>query len=85
MALILLLVLGAAMGWLASVLMRTGDKRPVLEDIAAGLAGALLAGLHFNNYSMLGSLRLAALAAAIAGAAIALGALYAWRKRRIKG
>lgn len=85
MALILLLVLGAALGWLGSVLMRTEDKRPVLEDIAAGLAGALLAGLHINNYSMLGSLRLAAFAAAIAGAAIALGALYFWRKRRTRG
>lgn len=85
MALILLLVLGAALGWLASVVMRTEDKRPVLEDIAAGLAGTLGLGLFMNNFTMLGSLRLTAFAAAIAGAAIALGALYAWRKRRTQG
>lgn len=85
MALILLLVLGAALGWLASVLMRIEDKRPVLEDVAAGLGGALLAGLHVNNYTMLGSLRLTAFAAAIAGTAIALGVLYFWRKRRARG
>ena len=85
MALILLVVLGAVLGWLASVLMRTEDKRPVLEDIAAGLAGALSLGLFVNNFTMLGSLRLVALAAEIAGAAIALGALYAWRKRRAQG
>lgn len=85
MALILLLVLGAVLGWLASVIMRTEDKRAVLEDIAAGLAGGLSLGLFVNNFTMLGSLRLVALAAAIAGAAIALGALYAWRKRRMQG
>lgn len=85
MALILLLVLGAALGWLAAVLMRTEEKRSVLEDVAAGLGGALLAGLHLNSYSMLGSLRLAAFSAAIAGAAVALGALYFWRKHRARG
>lgn len=45
MGLVLLVVVGAALGWLAAIIMRTESTRGILLNIGAGVAGALLAGL----------------------------------------
>ncbi|WP_144006794.1 hypothetical protein [Pelomonas sp. KK5] len=39
------LLVGAAMGWLVSRLVRLRGRRPLLLNMAAGMIGALLAGL----------------------------------------
>src|SRR3546814_16845297 len=53
-ALSLVLVLGAALGWLGSVLIRLEDTRTVLEAIAARLAGSMLSVLTINTHSIVG-------------------------------
>ena len=47
MAIVIILVIGALVGWLASALMRTGGG--ILFDIAVGIVGALIAGFLFGG------------------------------------
>ena len=44
MALILVLVVGGSLGWLASIVMLAGDKQGALLNIVIGIIGAVLAG-----------------------------------------
>lgn len=44
MGLILLLVVGGVLGWLASIVMRTDAQQGIIMNIVVGIVGALLAG-----------------------------------------
>lgn len=45
MTLILVLVVGGVIGWLASILMRTDAQQGVFLNVVVGIVGAVLAGL----------------------------------------
>ncbi|MFL9842210.1 GlsB/YeaQ/YmgE family stress response membrane protein [Sphingomonas sp. ST-64] len=45
MNLIILLVVGGVLGWLASIVMRTDAQQGIFLNIVVGIVGALLAGL----------------------------------------
>ena len=45
MGLVFLLVIGGLLGWLAAIIMRAETRRGIAFNIAAGIAGALVAGL----------------------------------------
>ena len=47
MQLLIILVVGALVGWVASMIMRSGGG--LLWDIVIGIAGALIAGLIFGG------------------------------------
>lgn len=47
MGIIIILVVGAIVGWLAGIIMRTGGG--ILFDIIVGIAGALIAGFLFGG------------------------------------
>jgi uncharacterized membrane protein YeaQ/YmgE (transglycosylase-associated protein family) len=44
MTLVLVLVVGGIIGWLASMLMRTDAQQGILLNIVVGIVGALIAG-----------------------------------------
>src|SRR5262245_16486868 len=48
MGLIILLIIGGVLGWLASMVMRTDGQQGILLNIVVGIVGALLAGLLLN-------------------------------------
>ena len=70
MALVVLIILGASLGWLASVLGRSEAAGSILRQIALGIVVCLIAGFVMNSGSVLGGLSLMALGVAC-GAAIA--------------
>ena len=45
MTLILVLVVGGIIGWLASIIMRTDAQQGILLNIVVGIVGALIAGV----------------------------------------
>lgn len=45
MTLILVLIIGGIIGWLASIVMRTDAQQGVLLNIVVGIVGALIAGV----------------------------------------
>ena len=49
MSLIIWLIVGGVVGWLASMIMRTDAQQGVLMNIVVGVVGAFLAGLLFNR------------------------------------
>ena len=75
MALILLILLGGLLGWLASIMARSETPTGILTDMGIGIVGALVGGVFFNHGSILGGLSAFALLIAVAGS-VALLALY---------
>jgi uncharacterized membrane protein YeaQ/YmgE (transglycosylase-associated protein family) len=49
MGLILWLVIGGVVGWLASIVMRTDAQQGILLNVVVGIVGAFLAGLVFSG------------------------------------
>jgi uncharacterized membrane protein YeaQ/YmgE (transglycosylase-associated protein family) len=49
MGLILWLVIGGVVGWLASILMRTDAQQGILLNIVVGIVGAFIGGLIFTG------------------------------------
>lgn len=45
MTLILILIVGGILGWLASILMRTDGQQGIFLNVVVGIVGALIAGL----------------------------------------
>lgn len=82
MGLILLIVVGGVLGWLASIVVRADDRQDVLLNIFAGIAGALIAGLVTNNGSILDGLSASALLAAFVGSLAALVLVNLFRSRQ---
>lgn len=48
MGIILLVVVGGLLGWLASIVMRTDAQQGILLNIVVGIVGALIAGFLIN-------------------------------------
>ncbi|MCU0949014.1 MAG: hypothetical protein MUF47_12305 [Porphyrobacter sp.] len=82
MALLVLIVLGMTVGWLASILARTEAPAQILRQLVAGMVVSLLAGLLLNDGTVLGSLSFMALGAAVAASIAALVLYHAIFTRR---
>ena len=48
MNIIIWLIIGGIIGWLASIVMRTDGQQGILLNVVVGIIGALLAGLLLN-------------------------------------
>ena len=48
MGLIILIIVGGILGWLASIVMRTDGQQGILLNVVVGIVGALLAGFLLN-------------------------------------
>lgn len=48
MGLIILIIVGGILGWLASIIMRTDAQQGILLNVVVGIVGALLAGFILN-------------------------------------
>jgi uncharacterized membrane protein YeaQ/YmgE (transglycosylase-associated protein family) len=50
--LIIWLVIGGVVGWLASIIMRTDAQQGILLNVVVGIVGAFIAGLIFSGGSI---------------------------------
>ena len=82
MGLILLIVVGGILGWLASIVVRADDRQGILLNVSVGIAGALVAGLVSNSGSILGGLSALALLVSFVGALALLALLNLYRSRQ---
>jgi uncharacterized membrane protein YeaQ/YmgE (transglycosylase-associated protein family) len=81
MGLLLLIVVGGILGWLASIVVRADDRQAILLNVFVGIAGALVAGLVSNSGSIFVGLSAPALLVSFAGAIAALVLLNLLRPR----
>jgi uncharacterized membrane protein YeaQ/YmgE (transglycosylase-associated protein family) len=84
MALLVLIVLGATLGWLASILARTEAPGDILRQVALGLLVSVVAGEIVNDGAMIGSLSFLALGVALGGSIVALVLYHAITRRKAK-
>lgn len=75
MGLLILIVVGALLGWLATIVLRIEDGRMILANALAGVLGSLVAGLIADKGAIFGAVSGIALLWAALGS-IALVALF---------
>jgi uncharacterized membrane protein YeaQ/YmgE (transglycosylase-associated protein family) len=89
MNIIIWLIVGGVIGWLASLLMRTDAQQGVLLNIVVGIVGALLGGWLISPLLGLptinqGSLSLGSILVSLIGAVILLAIVNLLRRGRVR-
>lgn len=84
MALLVLILLGGTLGWLASILARTEGPGDILRQIALGMAVSVVAGEIANDGTMIGSLSVLSLGIALAATGMALVLYHAIARRFVR-
>jgi uncharacterized membrane protein YeaQ/YmgE (transglycosylase-associated protein family) len=89
MGLIIWLIVGGLVGWLASIIMRTDAQQGVLLNIIVGIIGALLGGFLFG--AIFGQptinenpLDLGAILVSLLGAIVLLGIVNLFRRGTVR-
>lgn len=89
MGLIILLIVGGLIGWLASIVMRTDGQQGILLNVVVGVVGALLAGLLLNpliggGNIMNGDFSASALLVSFLGAVVLLAIVNLFRRGSVR-
>ncbi len=74
MAILILIVMGALLGWFASILARTEDAGGIFRNIGLGLIASAIGGLVMNGGALFGALGWLALGVAALAALVVLAA-----------
>ena len=72
MGLIILVAVGAILGWLATIIMRIDDHHEILLNVAVGVGGALLSGMAIKSDSIIVGISAGALLVGVAGSILGL-------------
>ncbi len=78
------LVVGGIIGWLASIIMRTDAQQGILMNIIVGIVGAFLAGLIFNGGSINQDINLTSVLVSLVGAVVLLAIINLFRRGRMR-
>ena len=78
------LVVGGIIGWLASIIMRTDARQGILMNIIVGIVGAFLAGLIFNGGSINQDINLTSVLVSLVGAVVLLAIINLFRRCRMR-
>ena len=89
MGIIILLVVGGVLGWLASIIMRTDAQQGIFLNIVVGIAGAMLAGFLLSPLLGVapitsGSYSLGTLAVSLVGAVGLLAIVNLFRRGTVR-
>ena len=89
MNLIIALIIGGIIGWLASIVMRTDAQQGILLNVVVGIVGSLLGGfllgpLLGGGNLLSGSFDIMTLVVALLGAIILLAIVNLFRRRSIR-
>ncbi len=82
MALLVLIILGGLLGWIASIISRTEATGAILRQMGIGMAVSLISGSLANKGSPIGGLLLFGLGTAVVATIAALAAYYLVHIRR---
>lgn len=89
MGLIILLVVGGIIGWVASLIMRTDGQQGVLLNVIVGIVGALLAGLVVTPLIggapiTSGAINLQSILVSLVGAVVLLAIINLFRRGAVR-
>ena len=85
MNLLIWLIVGGLIGWLASIFMKTNGQQGIVLNVVVGIVGAMLAGWFITPLVGIGTINqnnfsLPALLVSFVGAAVLLGAVILLRR-----
>ena len=81
MGLLILLVVGALLGWLATIILRIEDGRSILANALVGVLGSLIVGAIAGNGAVFGTVSGVALLWAVLGSVVAIDLFNLVRQR----
>jgi uncharacterized membrane protein YeaQ/YmgE (transglycosylase-associated protein family) len=89
MNIILILVVGGVLGWLASIVMRTDAQQGIFLNVVVGIVGALLAGFLITPLIggapiTSGAFDIMSLVASFLGAVVLLAIVNLFRRGRVR-
>ncbi len=84
MGIIIWLVVGGIVGWIASMLMRTDAQQGILMNIVVGIVGAFIGGLIFNRGDINDTITLTSFLVSLVGAVILLGVINLFRRGSVR-
>lgn len=89
MNIIIILVVGGVLGWLASIVMRTDAQQGIILNVVVGIVGALLAGFIITPLLggapiTSGALDLRSILASFLGAVVLLGIVNLIRRGTVR-
>ncbi|EQB02400.1 putative membrane protein YeaQ/YmgE (transglycosylase-associated protein family) [Sphingobium wenxiniae] len=84
MGIILWLIVGGIVGWLASMVMRTDAQQGILLNIVVGIVGAFIGGLIFSGGSINEGLTLYSFLVSLVGAIILLAIVNLIRRGSVR-
>ena len=83
MGIILWLIVGGIVGWLASIIMRRDAQQGILLNIVVGIVGAFLAGLIFNGGTINEGITVTSVLISLLGAIVLLAIVNLFTRRRV--
>ena len=88
MGIIIWLIVGGVVGWLASIIMRTDAQQGILLNVIVGIVGALLAGFIISPMLGVGTINegvtLASFLISLVGAVILLAIVNLFRRGSVR-
>ncbi len=85
MGIILWLIIGGVIGWLASIIMRTDAQQGILLNIVVGIVGAFIGGLIISGGSINNApLTLTSFLVSLLGAIVLLAIVNLVRRGRVR-
>ncbi len=89
MNIIIILIVGGVLGWLASIIMRTDGQQGIFLNVVVGIVGALLAGFVITPLIggapiTNGSFDVMSLLASFLGAVVLLAIVNLFRRGRVR-
>lgn len=88
MGILVWLIVGGVVGWLASIIMRTDAQQGILLNVVVGIVGALLAGFVVSPMLGIGTINqgisLATFLVSLVGAIILLAIVNLFRRGRVR-
>lgn len=85
MGIIIWLIVGGVVGWLASIIMRTDAQQGILLNIVVGVVGAFIGGMIFNRGNINEApLSLTAFLVSLVGAVILLAIVNLVRRGSVR-
>lgn len=84
MGLILWLIVGGVVGWLASLVMRTDAQQGIILNIVVGIIGAFVGGLIFGGGTINNAITLQSVLVSLVGAIILLALVNLVRRGSVR-
>ena len=88
MGILVWLIVGGVVGWLASIVMRTDAQQGILLNVIVGIVGALLAGFIVSPLLGIGTINegvsIATFLVSLVGAIILLAIVNLFRRGRVR-